>query len=493
MSGTEKHHARLAFALLCGVALCCSIMYITADAEETVLSGVEAEASVESMDVLKAGEIYSETPRGRERLMDYFDFVEEEIASEVADRKSDIADCRAQMAKDYAFNAGARAKLNRDMLHKMAVNAKIARRDLDRFMRHTQMKMARVANQQNRRNAANKKAQARTMRIMKRDAAENAKHLKLAAKQWQKATNAWAAKTNARIDKMNNHVAANAVQIKTNAKKAQKDLENAMNSWDHKVNNFKKSEKLANSKLGAQITAQSKATRAWANNKIKGLVAQTGAQFSDVETKMAKNRHDVDMALKRATMRFSSALNAQQLLNNRNYAKSVRDIQAMKADTDAKVKAMSAQFKVSLLSLQSTVAAQVSKVNARIDHASGTVRKNSAAQAKINVHVNAEMNRMIKVGNDRYTAHLKGDAELQNAIAADKAKTDDKLNKMAADFNSKLAAVKKQLKANCKHAEGRLKSHRRRLRCAVRAAGEAGQEERCHGEGDSSCGAGCYG
>jgi hypothetical protein len=256
---------------------------------------------------------------------------------------------------------------------------------------------------------------------------------------------------------MNKHVAANAVQIKVNAKKAQKDLENAMASWDHKVNNFRTSEKNANSKLGAQFAAQDKATRAWANNKIKGLVAQTGAQFNDVETKMAKNRHDVDMALKRAVMRFDSALNAQQLLNNKHYAQSVTNIQAMKADTDAKVKAMSAQMKVSLLSMQSTVSAQVSKVNNRIDHAAGTVRKNKAAQAKTNMAVNAEMTRMIKVGAERYTAHLKHDTQLAAAIAKDKEKTDKELNQMAAKFNMELAAVRKQLKKDAHHAESRLK------------------------------------
>ena len=176
MSGTEKSHARLAFALLCGVAICCSVMYITADGE-TVHE--EVAEKVESMDVLKAGEIYSETPRGRERLMDYFDHVEAEIATEVANRKSDIADCRAIMARDFAFNAAARAKLKRDMLHKMAVNAAIARRDLDRFMRRTQMRFAHMADLQNRRNRKNLRRDARTLKMVRHDAAENAHNLKV--------------------------------------------------------------------------------------------------------------------------------------------------------------------------------------------------------------------------------------------------------------------------------------------------------------------------
>merc|ERR1719230_2384655 len=99
--------------------------------------------------------------------MDYFTAVEHDIAQEVSNRKQDIASVRAQMAHDFAFNAAARAKLNRDMLHKMAVNARIARRDLDRFMRRTQMHMARVAYLQNRRNKMNLRRDKRTLRIMK--------------------------------------------------------------------------------------------------------------------------------------------------------------------------------------------------------------------------------------------------------------------------------------------------------------------------------------
>merc|ERR1711998_525741 len=210
-------------------------------------------------------------------------------------------------------------------------------------------------------------------------------------------------------------------------------------------------------KLSEQFKAQDKATRAWANNKIKGMVAQTSAQFNDVETKMAKNRHGVDMALRQATMRFEASLNAAKALEDKRYAETVANIQAAKEEAKAKVDAASSQFKTSLLTLSSTVAEQVSKVNARIDHTAGVVRSDAAAQAKINSNVNAEMNRMVKLGNKRYKEHLKDDMEMQNLIAKDKATTDDQLNKMALEFNSALAAVRKTLADDCKHSEDQLK------------------------------------
>merc|ERR1711959_556053 len=460
-SEKKMTRVRIGFALLCGLAVCCSVMYITADASEEyiheVIKGHDAGSSVGSTDVLKAGQIYTETPDGRMRLMDYFNNVEKEISDEVANRKADIASVRAQMARDFAFNAASRARLKRDMMHKMAVNARIARRALDRAMRRTQMRFAHYAHLQNRRNAANKRRDARTLRYVKQDKRENEHHLKLAVSSWQKATNAWAAKTNARIDRLNAHAAANAAQIKENAKKARKDLGNAMNEWDHKVANFRTTEKNANDKLGAQFAAQSKATRAWANNKIKGFVAQTAAKFNDVETKMAKNRHEIDMALRQATMRFEASLNAEKALEDKRYAETVANIAAAKKEAANKVAAATADFKVQLLTLSATVKRQVAKVNNRIDKTAGVVRSDAAAQAKVNANVNAEMTRMVKLGNKRYKEHLKGDVELQKLISKDKAETDAKLNKMAESFNAALASVRKQLAADRKHAEHQLK------------------------------------
>merc|ERR1740138_1587725 len=239
--------------------------------------------------------------------------------------------------------------------------------------------------------------------------------------------------------------------------KCRKDLENTMASWDHKVANFREESKQARNKLSEQFKAQDKATRAWASNKIKGLVASTSAQFNDVNTKMAKNRHEVDMALKKATMKFEASLNAQKALENKRYAETVANIAAAKKEAEEKTKAASSQFKVALLSLSSTVKEQVAKVNARIDKTANVVRSDAAAQAKVNANVNAEMGRMMKVANHRYVQHLKHDAELQNAIAKDKDETDSKLNKMALEFNQALSAVRGQLAKDRKHSETKLK------------------------------------
>merc|ERR1719446_593624 len=426
-----ENKSRVAFGLLCGLAVCCSVMYISSDGAEVIheiITGKggkphDAGTSVDTTDVLKAGQIYTETPDGRMRLMDYFNNVEKEISDEVANRKADIASVRAQMARDFAFNAAARAKLKKDMLHKMAVYAAKAKKELDDAMERTQKHFARMAALENKRYAATRKRDKTTLAMAAADKKEAAHNLRVSVSAWQKATNSRA-------------VSANAAQIKENAKKARKDLEGAMHSWDKKIANFRADAKKGRSKLAASFAAQDKAQRAWANNKIKALVANTAAQFNDVENKMAKNRHDVDMAIMHAAKRFAASLNAAKALEDKRYATTVANIAAAKKEAIDRVSAAKKEFKVRILQLSSTVKEQVTKVNNRIDQTANVVRSNKAAQAKVNANVNAELSRMIKLGNKRYAQHLKNDAELHRLVAKDKAETDAKMNKMAEAFNA---------------------------------------------------------
>merc|ERR1719460_1727491 len=394
-----------------------------------VVKGKDAGTSVGSTDVLKAGQIYTETPDGRMRLMDYFNNVEKEISDEVANRRSDIASVRAQMARDH----------------------------LNLAMYRTQRKFARTAALANRRYRRSQKRHAKTMALVKRDARRAAHRLKLATTGWQKATSAWAAATNAKIDQMNKHVAANAAQIVTNQKRAQEDLERVQQKWTHAVNTFSKNEKAANSRLSTQFANQDKAARAFAANKISGLIASSAAQFNKVSLKMAKNRHEVDQALKHATMRFEASLNAQKALEDKRYAQTVANIATARAEAAHKVASATTEFKVGLLQLGSEVKEQVTKVNNDIDRTAGVVRSNAAAQAKVNANVNAEMSRMVKLGNKRYRDHLKHDAELEKTIAKDNEQTNSDLKQMALDFNGKLNNIHKQLAADRKHAEDQLK------------------------------------
>merc|ERR1712054_689656 len=438
MSGDKMTRARVAFALLCGLALCCSVMYITADAGDAVdgeavlaghsftsftkkttskdappaVHGIGGPTSVDSTDVQKAGTIFTNTPDGRMRLTDYLTNVEKEIAAEEAARKRDVAAVRAQMDRN------------------LAVNAKKAKDDLARAMRYVQYRFHKAAALANRRNRANIRRSKMIRARVARDKAHAAHQLRIAVKAQQRSMAAYKSAINARIAQTNKHVAANAAQIKEIAKAARKALEAAVSVFDKKV-------------------------------------ANAAAHFRRVRAKMAEDRHHADMALKSATSRMTASLNAFKALNDRNFAKTVRNIAAAKAEAKARVAAARTEFKVKINLLRATVKQQVAKTNARVTQLSGVVNKNKLEQAKINANVNAEMDRMIKIGNKRYKEHLKKDAELKKLIDSNKAATDARLKAMADHYSTELDKVRSTMKKNRAHATHMLAKETGKLYAAI--------------------------
>merc|ERR1719160_543650 len=468
--------ARVAFGLLCGLALCCSVMYITADGDalegESVLAsgfgfsrstrtvrvsrpkvhGIGGPSSVHSTDVQKAGQIFTNTPDGRMRLTDYLANVEKEIAAEGVARKRDVANVRAQMDRNMAFNEAARRKMKAALLRRMAANARKAKHDLMRAMRYTQWRFHKAAALQNARNRANieKSAKIRAKVAADKRHAAHALHVQVLAQ--QRATAAYASAINARIKKTDQAVAKNAAQIKSNAIAAQKALAAAVSKFDKKANNAKALAAKGRSKLAAQLARQGRATRQWANNRLKVVMAKTAAQFRCVRAKMQRDRHHADFALKSATSRMTASLNAAKALNDKRFAKNVKRIKHARKEAAMRVARARADFRVRIRSLRATVKQQVAKTNARITQLSGVVDKNKLAQAKVNANVRAEMDRMIRIGNKRYKEHLKKDAELKRLVNANKAANDRRLKAMANHYAAELDKVRTTMKKNRAHA-----------------------------------------
>merc|ERR1719487_1505739 len=172
-------------------------------------------------------------------------------------------------------------------------------------------------------------------RIKQTDKAVNKKlahkQLHLAVLAQQKARTALGAAMNKRIKQTDKAVHKNAAQIKENAKAARKALEKAVHKFDNKLNNAKEVASKGRSKLAAQLAKQNKSIRQWAANKMKVIAAKTAAHFRRVQHEMAADRLHADMALKAASSKMTASFNAMTALNNKRFAKSVKDIKAARA------------------------------------------------------------------------------------------------------------------------------------------------------------------
>merc|ERR1711959_558798 len=172
-------------------------------------------------------------------------------------------------------------------------------------------------------------------------------------------------------------------------------------------------------------------------------------------------------ALKSSTSRMEASLNAFSALNDRRFASTVRNIASAKAGSARKIAAAQTELKVNILKLRATVKQQVAMTNARVSQLSGQVEKDRLAQAKVNANVNAETKRMIKLGNDRYKAHLKRDQELKRLIARNKAQTIARMDSMAAHYNNEINKVRATMRRNRSHASRMLARKTSQLYSAI--------------------------
>merc|ERR1711871_1436698 len=172
-------------------------------------------------------------------------------------------------------------------------------------------------------------------------------------------------------------------------------------------------------------------------------------------------------------MGMTAALDANAALNDKRFAQTVADIAAAKKEAEERLEAAQSEFKTSIYTLTATVNEQVQMTNNRMDHLSNTIDKNKVAQAKINANVNAEMKRMVDLGNKRYDEHLKKDAELKALIESNKAATDKRMEAMASHYKAELGAVRATMKKNRAHATHMLAKKSAELYDAIAKSEEA--------------------
>merc|ERR1712054_424119 len=105
------------------------------------------------------------------------------------------------------------------------------------------------------------------------------------------------------------------------------------------------------------------------------------------------------------------------------------------------------------MQLKSTVKQQVNKLNGRVSALQGTIEKNRVAQAKLNRSVNAEMNRMIALGNKREAYLAQSDKRLRHLQKRYVGATNAAMKNQARVFNQRLSVIRRQMKKNRAHAE----------------------------------------
>jgi len=237
----------------------------------------------------------------------------------------------------------------------------------------------------------------------------------------------------------------NAAQIATNARKARKALDNAMSRFDSKMMAMHKEAVQGRSKLARASASMNAKIRAMVQGRVRKITARTSAAFARVRSRMAKDRHHADMMLAHAARRLNSALSATKLLQSKRFAKTVKNIKSARKEAAARVNEARKEFKMNTMRLASVVKHQVGKLNTRVSTLQGVITKNALEQAKVNRNVNAELKRMVKIGNEREAKLHKNDKVLGKMMKKNAAEVNRRIHNLQKRFNERVAAIRKQM------------------------------------------------
>jgi len=171
---------------------------------------------------------------------------------------------------------------------------------------------------------------------------------------------------------------------------------------------------------------------------------------------MAEDRADADAAISNTASRMNAALAAQTALQNKRFAETVADIKSAKKEANARVATFREGFKTDILQLSTVSEEQTKKLNGRVTQLAGVVTSNKLEQAKVNNAVDAELKRMVKLGDNRYEKHLAKDKELSALMKKNKEDNTSKMNKMSEKFFADINKVKAQMKKDRAHHERQL-------------------------------------
>merc|ERR1712196_11187 len=95
------------------------------------------------------------------------------------------------------------------------------------------------------------------------------------------------------------------------------------------------------------------------------------------------------------------------------------------------------------MQLTSVVKRQEKKFNQRTSQLSGVIQRNKMQQARVNRRLNAEMKRIINVGNKREAKRLARDRQLRGLVNRNRRLVNSSIKRMAAAFKGKLAKLRK--------------------------------------------------
>merc|ERR1719269_200452 len=258
----------------------------------------------------------------------------------------------------------------------------------------------------------------------------------------RKALKARIARNAKAIKKTNTRVDAYAAQMRTQAKKARGQIKALATAQAKKARGEIKALATATVAKVRAEQARAQAALKFAATQLQIAEKESAQKFGKAYEHLAANRARFDKKLGAATTGLNDALAKQAALADSRFSKTVKDLNSARRQATNQVRQLRKDFATQM----ATVTAEVKNVETRlvgeIAVVSGEVISNKANQMRVNRRVSAELKRIVRVSDRRYSASKRARGKLKLLMDENKAAASAEVASLATSLKNKLAKAR---------------------------------------------------
>merc|ERR1712205_234816 len=169
---------------------------------------------------------------------------------------------------------------------------------------------------------------------------------------------------------------------------------------------------------------------------------EASQKFGKAFEKMAVNRANFDKKLGAATTGLNDALAKQAALADSRFSRTVKDLNSARAQATAQVRQLRKDFATQMVSVTAHVKNVETRLVGEIAVVSGEVISNKANQIRVNRRVAAELKRVVRVSDRRFSASKRARGKLKLLMDENKAAASAEVKALSVSLKHKLAKAR---------------------------------------------------
>merc|ERR1712096_509287 len=314
----------------------------------------------------------------------------------------------------------ARAEMKKEMLYAVRSAAKEAKKNLAAVVKASKAKFARVARAEAaavRRSAAARASLARRLRASRKSASRS---LSAAVAGLNRSMLALKTETSKKIAKTNRDIDAHARQMARNAKKVKAAMKANVAALSAKISAARKEAQAAIRGANAASAAREASVLKALKISMASALKKSQQKFDKVYVKLAKDRAHADQALGGAVNAMNDGLAKQASLADARFGKTVKNIAAARAQAARQLANARKSFTTAVAGVTAHMKDQETRLTGEIAVVSGEVISQRANQMRVNRRVAAELKKIVRVWNQRYSHASRARGKLRSLLNENK-------------------------------------------------------------------------